>query len=494
MDAVLFAAATLAPLLVILVVVHELGHFATARAMGVKVLEFGVGFPPRAFGLYAGRTPVRLYAGTQYHNLAGAAELRPGQRVLLYSAEAAAPIAGATAGMGGGTPGIGGGTPGIGGGTPGIDGGVVGMDSGATGMGGGADAGASRRRNPAEGELVARIIEAKPRRGGYSSENEAAARQSALLRHEGIVREVRGDSIVLADMLYSFNWLPLGGFVRLAGESDPAVPRSLAAKGAGTRLLVLAAGPLMNVVLPVAVLMVLFMVPREAVVGRLAVDAVLPETAAAAAQLQPGDIIVEANGDAMERGADFARAINLNGGAPMTLLVERAGQPQRLSLEPRFDNEASRWMAGVRLELLDQRTVREAQPFWEAIPNGFVSVWELLVLLRQNLAGAFSQGSGPQLSGPIGIAQATGELTRQDGLNGWLSVGILLSINLAILNLLPFPMLDGGRIVFVVIEWVRRGKRISPEKEGLVHLIGLVALLGLIAAVSANDIARILAN
>lgn len=494
MDAVLFAAATLAPLLVILVVVHELGHFATARAMGVKVLEFGVGFPPRAFGLYAGRTPVRLYAGTQYHNLAGPAALRPGQRVLLYSAEAAAPIAGATAGMGGGATGIGGGVPGIDGGVPGMDSGTPGMDSGAAGMGGVSDAGTSRRRNPAEGELVARIVEVKPRRGGYSSENEAAARQSALLRHEGIVREVRGDSIVLADMLYSFNWLPLGGFVRLAGESDPAVPRSLAAKGAGTRLLVLAAGPLMNVVLPVAVLMVLFMVPREAVVGRLAVDAVLPETAAAAAGLQPGDIIAQANGDAMERGADFARAINLNGGAPMTLLVERAGQPQRLSLEPRFDNEASRWMAGVRLELLDQRTVREAQPFWEAIPNGFVSVWELLVLLRQNLAGAFSQGSGPQLSGPIGIAQATGELTRQDGLNGWLSVGILLSINLAILNLLPFPMLDGGRIVFVVIEWVRRGKRISPEKEGLVHLIGLVALLGLIAAVSANDIARILAN
>ena len=491
MDAVLFAAATLAPLLVILVVVHELGHFATARAMGVKVLEFGVGFPPRAFGLYAGRTPVRLYAGTQFHNLAGPAELRPGQRVLLYSAEAAAPIAGAAAGMGGGVPGMGGGIPGMDGGVPGTGGGVPGID-GAPGMD--ASAGPGRGRRPAEGELVARIIEAKPRRGGYSSENEAAARSSALLRHEGIVREVRGDSIVLADMLYSFNWLPLGGFVRLAGESDPAVPRSLAAKGAGTRLLVLAAGPLMNVVLPVAVLMVLFMVPREAVVGRLAVDAVLPETAAAAAQLQPGDIIIEANGDIMERGADFARAINLNGGAPMTLLVERAGQPQRLSLEPRFDNDASRWMAGVRLELQDRRTVREAQPFWEAIPNGFVSVWELLVLLRQNLAGAFSQGSGPQLSGPIGIAQATGELTRQDGLNGWLSVGILLSINLAILNLLPFPMLDGGRIVFVVIEWVRRGKRISPEKEGLVHLIGLVALLGLIAAVSANDIARILAN
>ena len=103
-----------------------------------------------------------------------------------------------------------------------------------------------------------------------------------------------------------------------------------------------------------------------------------------------------------------------------------------------------------------------------------------------------SHGAAPQLSGPVGIAQMTGEISREGGLIGWLTVGILLSVNLAIINILPFPMLDGGRIVFVVIEWLRRGKRISPEKENLVHLIGLVVLVGGIAAITVNDISRII--
>ena len=85
----------------------------------------------------------------------------------------------------------------------------------------------------------------------------------------------------------------------------------------------------------------------------------------------------------------------------------------------------------------------------------------------------------------------TGEISREGGFIGWLTVGILLSVNLAIINILPFPMLDGGRIVFVVIEWLRRGKRISPEKENMVHLVGLVVLVGGIAAVTVNDVSRI---
>ena len=112
-------------------------------------------------------------------------------------------------------------------------------------------------------------------------------------------------------------------------------------------------------------------------------------------------------------------------------------------------------------------------------------------MVKQGITGAFSSGSAPQFSGPVGIAQITGEFTREGGLAGWLAITILLSINLAIINILPIPMLDGGRLVFVVLEWVRRGKRVPPEKEGFVHLIGFVALLGLIVLITANDIARL---
>jgi regulator of sigma E protease len=88
--------------------------------------------------------------------------------------------------------------------------------------------------------------------------------------------------------------------------------------------------------------------------------------------------------------------------------------------------------------------------------------------------------------------QVTGEFTQKGGLSGWLLLTILFSVNLAIFNILPIPMLDGGRLVFVVLEWLRRGKRVPPEKEGLVHLIGMVVLIAAILAITANDINRLI--
>ena len=163
-----------------------------------------------------------------------------------------------------------------------------------------------------------------------------------------------------------------------------------------------------------------------------------------------------------------------------------------MQVEPRFDTATGRWLLGVVPNLVDSRVEKRSDPIWEAIPGSFVNTWEMLVLLKQSLGGTVSQGQAPELSGPVGIAQATGEITREAGLAGWLGIGVLLSINLAILNILPIPMLDGGRIVFVALEWVRRGKRVPPEKEGLVHLIGLAVLLAGIVIITANDINRLL--
>ena len=174
------------------------------------------------------------------------------------------------------------------------------------------------------------------------------------------------------------------------------------------------------------------------------------------------------------------------------MLVDRDARHETMALRPHFDADSSRWLAGVLVELDDRRVVSRSRPIWEAVPESFVSTWELMVLLKQSVTGMISAGAAPELSGPIGIAQMTGEVSRDGGVSGWLSVGILLSINLAIINILPFPMLDGGRIVFVVIEWVRRGKRSSPEKEGLVHMIGLAIIIAGVVAISANDILRLI--
>ena len=98
------------------------------------------------------------------------------------------------------------------------------------------------------------------------------------------------------------------------------------------------------------------------------------------------------------------------------------------------------------------------------------------------------------LAGPVGMGQLTGELIDASGEAPWVAVTrlmILLSLNLAVLNLLPFPALDGGRLLFVIIEMVRGGRKIAPEKEGIVHFAGLVILLGVMFVVAFNDIRRI---
>ena len=432
MDAVLFAIVTLVPLLLILVVVHELGHFATARAFGVKVLEFGVGFPPRAFGVYTGRTPVMLHPQTHFVGLSGPEDLKPGQRVKVGSLQ------------------------------------------------------------DEECGLVAFQVELHRKREEDEPESNFNHPVDNLLWHEGKVRSVDDGSFELADMLYSVNVIPLGGFVRLAGESNPTVPLSLASRPPWQRVVVLAAGAAMNALLPLAIFTIMFMLPQEVEVGRLTITGIAEDSAAAEAGLRPGDVVLAANGESVENRVDFTREVNLNGGSEMSVLMERDGQEETVLLRPRFNAEGARWLAGVAVQLDDTRIESRSRPIWEAVPDAFEGSWDLLVLLRHSIGGMVSTGVAPELSGPIGIAQMTGEVSRDGGLSGWLSVGILLSINLAIINILPFPMLDGGRIVFVVIEWARRGKRISPEKEGLVHMIGLAVIVAGVVAISANDILRLI--
>ena len=433
METVLIAIGTLVPLLIILVVIHEFGHFATARAMGVKVLEFGVGFPPRAFGFYTGNTPVLIDGATRFVGLS-ASDLSRGQKVKVSSTE------------------------------------------------------------NAQGNLVARVIELSKKavKGEPVEDEKERPGEEDLLKHEGKVRSVGDGSLVLADMLYSVNWAPIGGFVRLAGEANPNIPRSLASKGTGTRFLVLIAGPFMNAILPLFIFTVLLMIPQDVAVGRLVINEVSEGSGAAIGQVMPGDVVLQANGSDIENRLDFTREINLNGGSQMKMLVERDGQEMLLLVRPQFDTESGRWLVGVIPQLVDFRVESQSQPIWEAIPNSFVNTWEMLVLVKQALGGAFGEGSSPEFSGPIGIAQITGEITRDAGWTGWLGVGILLSINLAVLNILPIPMLDGGRIFFVVLEWARRGRKVPRHREAVVHLIGFAVLMGGIVLVSVNDIGRLI--
>ena len=132
-----------------------------------------------------------------------------------------------------------------------------------------------------------------------------------------------------------------------------------------------------------------------------------------------------------------------------------------------------------------------ADPPWVSIPRGFDATLDSLVLARNEILSWFKGGTSPQVTGPIGIAQTTGEIARDGGITPLLQLAALLSINLGVLNLLPLPMLDGGRVMFVLLEVVRGGRRIAPEKEALVHLVGFVLFVALALAVTFSDISRI---
>jgi regulator of sigma E protease len=122
---------------------------------------------------------------------------------------------------------------------------------------------------------------------------------------------------------------------------------------------------------------------------------------------------------------------------------------------------------------------------------GVVDCIETFVLFKNGIIMVIIGSAPATIGGPVAIAQITGEAARA-GISPLLEFAAFLSINLAIINILPLPALDGGRIAFVLLEWARRGKRISPKTEGLVHLIGFVTLLSLILLITLQDIIRII--
>ena len=125
-----------------------------------------------------------------------------------------------------------------------------------------------------------------------------------------------------------------------------------------------------------------------------------------------------------------------------------------------------------------------------AVPAAFDQLWAILVTFRNEI-GRLISGSAPlEFAGPVGIAQITSRVADA-GLASLVTWAALLSINLAIINILPLPALDGGRITFVLVELARGGRRIAPEKERLVHLVGFAFLMALILLVTANDIQRL---
>jgi regulator of sigma E protease len=294
------------------------------------------------------------------------------------------------------------------------------------------------------------------------------------------------------ETVYSINAIPIGGFTKLLGEEDPSTPGSLASKSIPVRILVLSAGSLLNILLPVLLFTIAFMVPHDVTLEKVMIKEVAANSPAQAAGIQAGDRILKINSTSLKNRAELSYQIQLNLGEEITMVVQKPDLTEKtIQVKPRWNPPQGQGATGVMLESADASIVSQSQPFWEAVPGGFVHCWEILILFRNEVMSWFIKSAAPQLAGPIAIAQLTGQVV-QAGVSPVLEFAALISINLGVFNLLPFPGLDGGRLIFVFLEWIRRGKKISPQKEGLVHMIGFFALIALILVISYFDISRLI--
>jgi regulator of sigma E protease len=294
------------------------------------------------------------------------------------------------------------------------------------------------------------------------------------------------------ETIYSLNAIPLGGFTKMLGEEDPTLPGSLASKSIAARFLVLSAGSMMNILLPILLFTIAFMIPHDMLSEKVQIEEVASGSPAQSAGIESSDIILEINGRSIKNRGDVGYLIHLNLGSEVEILLQKPDLSQKeVTVKPRWNPPQGQGAIGVMIIGTESTVVRESYPIWKAVPSSITHCWEILVLFRNEVVSWFIRGTAPQLAGPIGIAELTGEVAKA-GISPLLEFAALISINLAIINLFPFPGLDGGRLVFVALEWVRRGKRISAKKEGLVHLIGFIVLILLIAVISYYDIMRII--
>lgn len=303
-------------------------------------------------------------------------------------------------------------------------------------------------------------------------------------------------SFVRGDTKYSLKLFPIGGACVFEGEdglengkdaelSEGAFPKA----PVWVRFATVLAGPVFNFI--TAYLMAIILV-WTCGVSLPIVQSVQPGSAVEAAGIQPGDVICGMNGHSIHMQSQVTFNSMMNRGEDITLAYRRNGEKMTVTITPTWNQEAGRYLMGINGggEYLKCNVLQTFQYAFYTIEYYVQSTFKSLAMLVQG------QLTRDDVAGPLGMVKMVDEtydVVKETGavnvVLSMIEIALLLSVNLGILNLLPLPALDGGRLVFLLIEAIR-GKPVPPEKEGMVHLGGMLALMLLMVLVLINDISK----
>ncbi len=301
----------------------------------------------------------------------------------------------------------------------------------------------------------------------------------------------------IGETVYSVNALPFGGFVKIHGEQareegeiDPMKERSFAVLSVWRRIVIIGAGVVMNFFMGWFLLSIIFMVgiPRAVVVTD-----VVKGAPAALVGIERGDVVVGIERRDVvvryDKGSDFTNFIQSSKGTEVTLIVKRGAQELKIKVTPRTVVPEGQGPLGVALADVGQ----EKLPLFASFGAGFTRSAEIIGEIFQSfgriIVGVFHGAVTENFVGPVGIFGIANE-TAKFGFIYLLQLIGLISLNLTVLNILPIPALDGGRLLFLVIEKIK-GSPISPKRENFVNAAGFVILILLMVAITVRDVVKL---
>ena len=426
-----------------LIIFHEFGHYFSAKFFKIKVLEFGFGFPPKLFSIWSGKNSLFINKNLleKYKNFDQRNSLFVKTK-LTYNQMSVEDIF------------------------------------------------ESKKEIPSD--LIKDVIEINS-------------------------HSYKDGKIYFKEMQWSFNLLPLGGFVRPFGEEDSDHPESFYIKNPYQRLIVLVSGVLINFLLPFLLFFVAFLLPGQIQKSDLIIMNVAQDSPAYNSGLKSGDKILSVNGRSINDMSSLQKNITSSLGEVIDIQIERGvpnvfsdsweekfyynGNIKSFSSKPRWNPPAGQGALGISIYSGNFTRVDPNYGIIGSIKESIFSVVQLFDLsinsIKAMIAGSTNpQFSGPSAVGPVGISQITGEIAvaeikLRDKIMIFVELTSILSLSLAVINLLPIPALDGGRILFVLIEILRKGKKVAPDKERLVHGLGFIFMIALLFIITAQDIIRI---